>query len=115
MYAGHPVLSAREDRALIKPETVDVRLANPIAQAFDDQLLGNWMVAVEGVTATGEIHVILQVRRHEEVMGAVIDAPERKRRPQVIPFVGVIEHHVENDFDSGSMQGLPHITEFPEG
>src|SRR6516165_6218088 len=114
MCAGASVLAPCQDGPLIKPETVDVRLPDPVAQAFDDQLLRDRMVAVECVSATREVHVILQIPWHEEVMSAVIDAAERESWPLLIPFVGVIEHNVQNYFDSGPMQGLYHIAKFPQ-
>jgi len=33
-------------------------------------------------------------RRDQKIVGTVIDSPERKRRPQLVAFVGVIEHDV---------------------
>src|SRR5262249_43688318 len=72
------------------------------------------MIAVERVSATGEVHVVLQIPWHEEVMGSVIDAPERESWPLVIAFLRMIEHHVQNYFDAGPVQRLHHIAEFPQ-
>src|SRR5215469_7263967 len=40
--------------------------------------------------------------------------PERKGWPKVIPFISVIEDDVQNHFNSGPMEGLHHIAEFPQ-
>jgi hypothetical protein len=32
----------------------------------------------------------------------------------MVPFVDVIENHVQNDFNSGPMQGFYHVAEFPQ-
>ncbi len=60
---GHDlaVLAARENRALVESETVDVHLANPVLQALDDQLLGDRVVAVQRVPAPRVVHVVLPV------------------------------------------------------
>src|SRR5215467_1234153 len=72
------------------------------------------MITVERVSATREVHVVLQIPWHEKVMGPVIDAPERESWPLVIAFLRMIEHHVQNYFDAGPVQRLHHIAEFPQ-
>ena len=80
MGAGHPVLAPRQDGAFIEAEAIDVGFPHPVTQTFDDELLGYGVVAVEGISAAGEIHVILQVPGHQKVVSAVVDALERESR-----------------------------------
>jgi len=48
------------------------------------------------------------------VIDRVVDAAEGDRRPQVVAFVGVVEHHVQNDFDSRAVQGFDQVAKFVE-
>ena len=112
MRAGHPVLTARQDGPFIEAEAIHVGFPHPVAQTFDDELLGDGVVAVEGIAAAGEVHVILQVPGNQEVVSAVIDAFEREGWSQLIAFIGVIEDDIQNHFDAGAMEGLHHVAEF---
>jgi hypothetical protein len=54
-------------------------------------------------SATGEAHIILQIRRHEKVMSAVIDTPERESRPEMILWFSENPHTWRmNDFHAPS-------------
>src|SRR6516162_260962 len=90
---------AREDRREIKPETVDVHLLYPVAEAVYDHAADNGMVSVEGVACSAVVGVARAVL-FEDVIGAVVQSAEAQRRPAVVAFRRVIEHHVEDDFDT---------------
>ena len=55
------VRPAREDRALVEAEAVDVHLLVPPLEALDDHLLGDRVVAVQRVAAARVVHVVLVV------------------------------------------------------
>ena len=38
--------------------------------------------------------------RHETIIGRVINASKRQGGPQVVPFGGMVVHHIKNHFDS---------------
>ena len=68
------------------------------------------MVAVDGVAAAGEVEVGLP-SAVEQVVDGVVDAAEASGRPVVVALAGVVEDHVEDDFDAGLVQGLDHVAE----
>ena len=64
---------ARHDGAEIKSEPVHVHLADPVAQAVQDEAPYEWVVAVDGVPAAAVV-VVLPLRR-QHVVYAVVQAP----------------------------------------
>jgi hypothetical protein len=101
---------ARQDRGEIEPEAVDVHRLHPVAEAVDDHPPHDRMVSVERVAGAGVVGVARAVVL-EDVVGGVVQAAEAERRPAFISFRGVVEHHVEDDLDAGSVQRLDHVTE----
>ena len=67
------------------------------------------MVAVERVAAAREIHVILQIPGHQEVVAQVVDALEGERRTELVALVGVVEHHVQDHLDPRPVHCLHHV------
>ena len=51
-----------EDRRQVEPEPVDVHLGDPVAQAVEDELADDRVVAVQRVAAAGEVVVELGLR-----------------------------------------------------
>ena len=47
----------------------------------------------------------------ENVVRRIVEAAERERRPRLVAFGRVIEHHVENHFDAGPVQRLHQVAE----
>ena len=114
MRRGQAIFAARENGAFVEAEAIHVGFANPVLQAFHDELLADGVIAVESVAAPREIHVILQVPGHQEVVSLVVQALEREDRPKLVAFVGVIEDDIENDLDTGPVQRLHHVAEFAQ-
>jgi hypothetical protein len=52
---------ARQRRGEIEAEAVDVHLEHPVAQRVHDELQHARVLHVEGVAATGEVHVVARV------------------------------------------------------
>ncbi len=68
---------ARQRRGEVEAKTVDVHLQYPIAQAVHDHAQDTRMGHVQGIAATGVIHVIaipLVLRLRAAVIGGVVDA-----------------------------------------
>jgi hypothetical protein len=103
------IFAARQDRAFIETKPVDVQFAYVIAQAVQDELLTERMIRVERVAHAAKILVRLRMRGIQDVISAVVDPPEAKRRSKPVGFAGVIEDHVQDHFDACLMQSLYHV------
>ena len=99
----------------VEAETIDVHFDDPIAQAIHDELQDARMHHVQRVAAAGEIHVEALVLRRETIIGGVVDAAHRQRRPQLVAFRGVVVDNVKDDFDAGRVQGAHHHLELVNG
>jgi hypothetical protein len=66
------------------------------------------MKQIQTVTGAGEIEIEPGFFRLRPIVGQIIDPAETERRPKMISFSGVIVNHVENHFDTGSMQAAHH-------
>ncbi len=76
----------------------------PIAKAIDHHVARHRMIAVQRVAATGEVVVI--TFRREHVVGLIVDAAKRNHRPAMIAFSRVVEHDIQNYFDTVPVQFL---------
>src|SRR5260221_12975054 len=72
------------------------------------------MPGVDAVSGPGEVEMIPQVVGAEAVIGAVFKSSERDRRPELVPFAGVVIDDVEDDLDAGLMEALHHFLEFSD-
>ena len=63
----------------------------------------------------GEVLVVARVVRQQPVVGAVVDAAQRQRRPEVIALGGVVVDDVEDDFEVGGVEGTHHDLELAHG
>ena len=104
----HAFVITRQGRSQIESKSVDMHLENPIAQAVHHQLQRAWMQQVKGVARAGEIQIETRIIGLQSVISGIIDAAEAQRRPELIPFRGVIVNHVENYFDTGGMEAAHH-------
>ena len=105
---------ARQRRGQIETETIHVHLQHPITQAVHDQLQYPGMHHVEGVAATGEVHVVARVLGAQAIVGLVVDAAEGQRRTEVIALGGMVVDHVEDHLDAGGVQALDQGLEFAD-
>ena len=87
---------------------------HPVAQAVHDELQDARVGHVERVAAAGEVHVVARVRR-QAVVGGVVDAAHRERRPHLVALGGVVVDHVENHLDARGVQGADHHLELLDG
>ena len=90
-----------------------MHLRDPIAQAILDQPAHDWLVGVQRVAATGIVGVTRFVLL-EDVVEVIGEAAIAQRRPTLAAFRGVIEDHIENDFDAGAVECLDHVAKFIE-
>ena len=105
---GTPGIAA-ENRGQIKTEAVDVIFGRPVAQAIEHKIAHHRVVAVQGIARTAEIEVI--PLRGEHVVGPVVQALERQGGSVLIALGGVVEHHIENHLDAGTVQLLDQLLE----
>ena len=47
-----------KNRGEIKPKSVDVHLLNPVAEAIENELLNDWVIGVDCVSAAGVVRVV---------------------------------------------------------
>ena len=95
----------------IEAEAVHVHLGHPVPEAVHDQLQHARASHVEGVPAAGEVLVVARRVRLQPVVGRVVDAAQRDRRPEMIPFRGVVVDDVEDDFEPCGVQRPHHHLE----
>jgi hypothetical protein len=72
------------------------------------------MIRVESISGAGEIAVTRTVGL-EDVVGGVIEPAEALRRALLATFRRVIEDHIENDFDPGTMERFNHVPKLVDG
>ena len=107
------VAAAREDGGEVEAEAVHAQVQHPVAQAVQDEVAHDGMVAVHRVAATGVVLVALPVLFHHVVDG-VVDAAERECLAAHPAFGRVVEHHVEDDLDAGLVHLQHHFLEFAD-
>jgi hypothetical protein len=95
----------------VEPEPVDVHLGDPVPQRIHDQPQRLVVADVEAVPGAGRVVVVLRVARDQPVVGLVVDPAERQRRPQMVPFGGVVVDHVEDHLDARAVQRPDHRLE----
>ena len=79
--------------------------AYPIAQAILDQPAHNRLIGVKCVAAAGVVGVTRLVFL-DDVVKIVGKAAMAQRETTMAALRGVIEDHIENDFDAGAMERL---------
>src|SRR5947208_8251656 len=70
------------------------------------------MLHVEAVSSSCGVVVVLGTLGDQPVIRSVVDAPEAQRRPEVVALRSVVVDDVEDDFNSGLVQGADHSLEF---
>ncbi len=110
----HLMQLARQRAGKIEAKPVDVHLQHPVAQAVHDELQHARMPHVQRVAAAGVIHVVARLIRDEAIIGAVVDAAQRQRRPQMVALRGVVVDDVQDHFQPRQMQVPDHRLEFAD-
>src|SRR5678815_3819898 len=102
------VAIAGKDGSEVEPETVDVHFPNPVTEAVRDHAAGDRMVRVERISGAAVVGVAGSAAL-EDVVGGVIDATVAQRGASFVAFGGMVENHVQDDLDAGSVQSLHHV------
>ena len=103
--------TAGEDGALVEPEAVDVHLLDPVLEAFEDHLLDDRMVAVDGVAAARVVDVVHLVGGPQVVVDGIVETLEADDRALMVALAGVVEDDVEDDLDALPVKRLDHVSE----
>jgi hypothetical protein len=106
--AVEAMVAAAQHRGQVEAEAVDVHLLHPIAQAVEHELQHPRVAQVERIAAAAEVVVAGASFRRQAVPASVVEAAPADRRAGLVAFGGVVEDHVEQDFDAGCVQGLDH-------
>ncbi len=105
---------AREDRAEIEAEPVDPHFAHPVAQGVGDHLDDARMAEVQRVSGSRVVDVVARLIGKKPVIGAIVDALERKGRTELIALGGVVVDHVEDHLEPAVMQAGDHLLELAQ-
>lgn len=95
---------APQRHAQVEAEAVDVAGVDPVAQRIHHHLQHARMRQVERIAAARVVDVVALLARHQPVVARVVQPAERQRRPQLVAFAGVVEHHVEQHLDARRVQ-----------
>jgi hypothetical protein len=90
-----------------------VHFLHPVTEAVHNHAPYNRMIRIQRVSCASEVRVAALVFFQQIVRG-IIQTSEALCRATLSTFCGVIEDHVENDFDAGAVQGLHYIPKFIE-
>ena len=88
-----------------------MHLGNLVAQAIHYQPKHGRKVRVQDISRTCEIHIIAPVLA-EPVIFLVVGALETERWAKVVTLRCVVIDHVQNNLDTGPVQGFDHTLEF---
>ena len=88
-----------------------MHLHDPIVQTVEYQVPDNRVVAIEGVFTAGVVLVMTAVIIEYIVYG-IVKAPKTKCGTCLIALRGVIEHNIQDHFDSCTVK-LPLILQHP--
>jgi hypothetical protein len=66
---------------------------------------------LKAVAGAGGVEIVPPVVVGQPVVGGVVDAAERQRRPELVALGGVVVDDVEDDLETGLVQGADHRLE----
>ena len=107
--------SSPQDGSKVKPETIHAHFPVPVHKTVHHQCLHPRVVRVERVSATRVVDVGAWLASSCAVIGKVVDALKTDRGALPIAFTGMVIDHVQDDFDTGIMDGIHHFPEFCAG
>ena len=99
-----PVGAAAERGREVEAEAVDARGLGVVAQDVHREAQRRRPVEGERVAAAGVVEIARAVVGEGPVVGRVVEAAQRQRRPEGVAFAAVVEHDVEDDLDAGGVQ-----------
>ena len=85
-----------------------MHLLHPIAQAIDDKIAHNGVIAVDGVSYPREVFVVTLII-FQQIVDAIINSPETKGRAKVVIFDAVIKDHIQKNLQTGLMKLAHHL------
>ena len=93
----------------IEAKAVDTDLIRPEPQRVGDQPAHLGSMRGKRIAAAAQIAIAPGPMRIGEVIGGIVEAAQRERRAALVAFAGMVEDHIENDFDAGAMQAVDGI------
>src|SRR5262249_19326921 len=82
---------------------------DPVTEAVQDHPADDRVIGVQRVSGAAKICVARAIRI-ENVVSIVVETTQTQCRSLMVTFRSVIEHYVENDFDSCPVQRLHHVS-----
>ena len=101
-------VAASQHRGEVETETVDMHLADPVAQAVHHQLQHAWLPDIEGVAAAAVVLIASTALGRQAVAAGVVQPAPAQRGTGLVAFGTVVEHHVEQHLDAGLVQAAHH-------
>src|SRR5260221_412913 len=101
-----PVLPTHKNTGQIEPETVHSHLFHPPLKTIDDKTRYERMVAIDSVTAPGEILIPAPVRRIQDVEDVVGESLQADAGTIGSTLSGMIKNNVENNANTSSVQRI---------
>ena len=89
-----------------------MHVLHPVPQAIDDELLRERVIRVDGVAGAAVVRVARQDCSDRADRTCGCRCRETTAWVQLVPFVCVIEHDVENHLDAGLVQRLDQVAKF---
>ena len=89
-----------------------MHFAYPITQTIDDIGTHHRMIAVHRVAAARKILVKTLVFFFKHIVNGIFKAAKIQRKAVLIPFGGMIEHNVQNNFQTVFMHFAHHFFKF---
>ena len=109
-----PLLTAPQRRGQIIPEPVDSGPLRVVAKCVERETRDRGAVERERVSRAGVVHVARRVAAHETIVGRVVETAQRERGSILVALTAVIQHHIEQDFDSGLVECLDAGAQFTD-
>ena len=104
------ILVPPQDGGKIETKTVYMIGSRPVPQAFQDHLMHNGMVAVQGIAAATEI-IVIPVRC-QHIVNVIVKSFEGKAGSSLISLRRVIKYHIQNTLNAILMKGADQFFQF---
>ena len=104
---GLSVPVSGEDAGQIKTKTADMVFHHPVAKAVQNIILHKRIIAVYCVAAAAVVGVVLMIV--QQVVLVVVQSLEVDDGAAGIALRGMIEDHIQNDFDPVGIQTAYHL------
>src|SRR5262245_6830116 len=85
-----------------------MHLQDPVAEADQDHAANDRMVGIEGIAGAAIVRVASPILV-QDVINRIIESAEAYSGAVLVPFCGVIENNIQDNFDACLVKGLHHI------